>query len=91
MTGAAGVWLTVRAHLWNFPVGIANNVFFLVLFWSARLYADAALQIVYLVLGAFGWWEWLHGGERRGRRVMAHASPRLLVALLVLASRRPGC
>jgi nicotinamide mononucleotide transporter len=84
VTGAVGVWLTVRAHVWNFPVGIANNVFFLVLFWSARLYADATLQIVYLVLGAVGWWEWLHGGERRGRRVMGHASPRLLAALLLL-------
>jgi nicotinamide mononucleotide transporter len=84
VTGAAGVWLTVRAHLWNFPVGIANNVFFLVLFWSARLYADAALQIVYLVLGVLGWWEWLHGGERRGRRAMAHASPALLAVLTAL-------
>lgn len=86
VTGAAGVWLTVRFHIANFPVGIANNVFFLVLFWSARLYADASLQIVYLVLGFLGWWEWLHGGERRGRRVMGRAPARLigLLALLVV-------
>ncbi len=81
VTGAVGVGLTVRAHVGNFPVGIANNVFFLVLFWTARLYADAALQIVYLVLGVAGWWEWLHGGERRSHRVVANASPRLLLAL----------
>jgi nicotinamide mononucleotide transporter len=83
-TGALGVWLTVRFNIWNFPIGIANNVFFLVLFWSARLYADSSLQIVYLVLGFLGWWEWLHGGERRGRRAMAHASRLLTGSLLVL-------
>jgi nicotinamide mononucleotide transporter len=83
-TGALGVWLTVRFNIWNFPVGIANNVFFLVLFWTARLYADASLQVVYLVLGFMGWWEWLHGGERRGRREMGHASIRHVGALLAL-------
>ncbi|MBR7838357.1 nicotinamide mononucleotide transporter [Actinospica durhamensis] len=84
VTGAACVWLTVRFHIANFPIGIANNVFFLVLFWTARLYADASLQIVYLALGFLGWWEWLHGGERRGRRMMGRASGRLVGTLLLL-------
>ena len=83
-TGAVGVWLTVRFNIWNFPIGIANNVFFLVLFWTARLYADASLQIVYLVLGFMGWWEWLHGGEQRHKRVMGFAPGRLVGALVVL-------
>jgi nicotinamide mononucleotide transporter len=83
-TGAVGVWLTVRFSIWNFPIGIANNVFFLVLFWTARLYADASLQIVYLVLGFMGWWEWQHGGQQRDKRVMGHASGRLVSALLAL-------
>lgn len=88
-TGAVCVWLTVRFNIWNFPIGIANNVFFLVLFWTARLYADAALQIVYLGFGVLGWWEWLHGGESRSRRVMGHASVRsvgLLAFLIVPAT-----
>ncbi|HEV2343893.1 MAG TPA: nicotinamide riboside transporter PnuC [Actinocrinis sp.] len=85
VTGAVGVWLTVRANIWNFPVGLANNLFFLVLFWAARLYADAALQIVYLGFGVFGWWEWLHGGERWSRRVMARARPWVVWTLAGLA------
>jgi nicotinamide mononucleotide transporter len=84
VTGAACVWLCVRANVWNFPVGIANNAFFLVLFWSARLYADAALQIVYLALAGYGWWQWLRGGERRTRRRMGHATARTVLVLLAL-------
>ena len=37
VTGAWCVWLTVRAHIWNFPVGLANDAFFLVLFLAAGL------------------------------------------------------
>src|SRR6186713_3343946 len=65
VTGAGCVYLVVREHILNFPLGIANNVFFLVLFGSARLYGDAGLQVVYVLLGVHGWYEWLHGGEDR--------------------------
>lgn len=52
ITGAACVYLTLRENIWNFPLGLANNLFFLVLFLHGRLFGDAGLQIVYLILGA---------------------------------------
>ena len=61
-TGAVCVWLVARQHIANWPVGIANNVFFIVLFVQAGLYADAGLQIVFIALAAYGWWTWSHGG-----------------------------
>jgi nicotinamide mononucleotide transporter len=36
VTGAACVYLVVRQNVWNFPLGIANNIFFLILFVNAR-------------------------------------------------------
>ncbi|HVG43708.1 MAG TPA: nicotinamide riboside transporter PnuC [Longimicrobium sp.] len=64
VTGAVCVWLTVRESVWNVPLGLANVATFCVLFFGARLYADAGLQVVYFVLGLAGWHLWLHGGER---------------------------
>ncbi|MEU8776005.1 nicotinamide riboside transporter PnuC [Streptomyces sp. NPDC048606] len=61
-TGAVCVWLVARQHIANWPIGIANNVFFIVLFTQAGLYADAGLQIVFIALAAYGWWSWTHGG-----------------------------
>ena len=58
VTGIACVALAVAQRIETFPVGIANNVFFIVLFADARLYADMALQVVYIVLGVMGWWVW---------------------------------
>lgn len=64
VTGAVCVWLTVRESVWNFPVSLANVSLFCVLFFGARLYADAGLQVVYFALALIGWHLWLHGGER---------------------------
>ena len=65
MTGGICVWLVVREHLWNWPIGIANNIVFFFLFLHGRLFADMSLQIVYLGLGVYGWLNWLFGGEKR--------------------------
>lgn len=65
-TGGVCVWLVVREHIWNWPLGIANNLVFFVLFLHGRLFEDMGLQVVYLGLGIYGWWNWLHGGRDRG-------------------------
>ena len=63
VSGALCVWLVAIQNVWNWPIGIANNVTFLILFWTSGLYADSALQLVYLGLGVYGWWAWLRGGD----------------------------
>jgi nicotinamide riboside transporter PnuC len=68
VTGAACVYLVVRQNVWNFPIGIANNIFFLILFVSAKLYGDAGLQLIYVALGFQGWYYWLYGGKTAKRR-----------------------
>jgi nicotinamide mononucleotide transporter len=72
VTGAWCVWLTVKQNIWNWPIGIANNLFFINQFWHARLYADMSLQIIYIVLGAIGWYWWLHGGRNRSILLVSH-------------------
>jgi len=86
VTGAACVWLTVLARISNFPVGIANSAFFLVLFLSARLFADSGPQVVYIVLGFVGWWQWLHGGRERSRLTVARSGWPLLACCVVFAA-----
>ena len=63
ISGALCVWLTVREHVWNWPIGIINSAFFTYLFLRSHLYADMSLQVVYIVLGFLGWYWWLYGGK----------------------------
>lgn len=73
VTGAVCVWLTVRANVWNFPIGMINVATYGVVFFRARLYGDASLQGIYFVLGALGWAMWL-------RRESAGGAPALRIA-----------
>lgn len=79
ITGGVCVALTVRRSVANFPVGIANSVFFLVLFASAQLWADSGLQVLYVVLGFVGWWQWLYGNTRRTPLVVRSAGRQELI------------
>jgi len=84
VTGAWCVWLTVKEHVWNWPIGIANSVFFLILFWQSSLFADAALQIVYMILGFLGWYWWLKGGEQKTELHISRATTKEWMGLFIL-------
>mgnify|MGYP002683200193 CR=1 FL=1 len=65
ITGAWCVWLTVQEHIWNWPIGLLNAAFSCFVYFESRLFADATLQVVYFVLGIFGWYA---GGIRPRRK-----------------------
>jgi nicotinamide mononucleotide transporter len=66
VTGALCVWAVTRAWTWNWPVGILNNLAFIVLFVGAGLYADTALKVVFVIIGIYGWIMWTRGRNRGG-------------------------
>lgn len=84
VTGAICVYLVVKENIWNYPIGIANNIFFLILFAQSRLFGDAGLQIVYLALGIHGWYNWLFGGKNRSSLQIGRATSQLLIVTLLL-------
>ncbi len=88
VSGAICVWLTVKENIWNFPIGLLNTATFSVVFFEARLYGDASLQVVYFVLGLIGWYLWLYGGDHRTALKVnwASAVERGTVALAVVVS-----
>ena len=93
VSGALCVWLVARQHVANWAIGIANAVFFLLLFAEYGLYADSGLQVVYVGLGAYGWWAWLHGGADRTDLEVNRTTPRqwaAVAAFVVLATAGLG-
>lgn len=57
-TGLLCVALTVRGSIWNFPAGILNSLILGLVFLQQRLFSDASLQIVFIVLSLQGWVLW---------------------------------
>ena len=63
VTGIICVWLTVHKNIWNFPIGILNSALLGLLFFDGRLFADAGLQLIFIVLALMGWWQWLRAKQ----------------------------
>lgn len=83
-----GLWSVVcyvRESVWSWPTGLINVALSIVLYWNGKLYAESALQVIYVVLQCYGWWLWLRGGERRTGVVITRTSTRLWLVLAALA------
>ena len=62
-TGITCVWLAARANIWNFHFGVANGGILGLVFFQQRLFADASLQVVFIVLNVRGLLAWRAGQQ----------------------------
>lgn len=86
LLGLVNLWLTIKERILAWPVGVAMVSLYIGIFASVRLYADAGLQCVFLLLQFYGWYQWLHGGRDHGRLTVHRTSPALLSALLLIGA-----
>lgn len=66
ITTALGIWLTTKRLLICWPVVLAADILYLVVFYRARLLSDALLQIFFIVFTLYGWWHWWRGVREEG-------------------------
>jgi nicotinamide mononucleotide transporter len=80
--GVVSVFLSVKENIWSWPTAIVNVGLYIVIFFESKLYADTGLQVIYVVLNAYGWYHWLYGGKNRTELPVSRTSAKL-GALLV--------
>lgn len=61
VTGAACVYGVAKQKLWNWPIGILNNIAFIILFLGAGLYGETVLQVIFAAVAVYGWYNWIRG------------------------------
>jgi nicotinamide mononucleotide transporter len=66
ITTVAGIWLTTRRALLCWPIVLAADVIYLIVFYRARLLSDALLQIFFLAFTLYGWLHWWRGVREEG-------------------------
>lgn len=54
----AAVALAVRPYALNWPVAMIGTAMYFLIFRNVKLYSDMLLQLVFLGLQIFGWWQW---------------------------------
>ncbi len=66
LTTWVGIWLTTRRLLICWPIVLAADIFYLVVFYQSRLYSDALLQVFFIAFTVYGWWHWWRGVREEG-------------------------
>lgn len=67
LLGILSVWYARKEKILVFPFGIANVSIYIYICFVARLYANAGINIVYLISNLFGWYMW--SGKSNNQRL----------------------
>ena len=83
--GSPTTWLEVAAFvlaLWmvvcnmrvdplGWPLAIVSSLLYALLFAHSKLYGEASLQLFFVAVSGWGWWQWLRGRGSDGTALIA--------------------
>lgn len=75
LLGVINVTLVVRRSIWNYPFGLVMVVLYARIFFDAKLYSDALLQIFFFAVQLYGWWAWQRSSAVAGAIVVERLTP----------------
>ncbi|MEM9303768.1 MAG: nicotinamide riboside transporter PnuC [Pseudomonadota bacterium] len=58
--------LAVRENIWCWACAFGSTAIYIGLFYEVALLQESLLNVFYLVMAVYGWWQWRHGGGDRG-------------------------
>lgn len=64
------LWMVVcnmRVHPLAWPLAMLSSALYAVLFLHYKLYGEASLQLLFITLAGWGWWQWLRGQGTDGQ------------------------
>ncbi len=88
VAGIIAVWLSAKANIWSWPIGIINVILSFFLFYQVQLYPDMFLQVFFFATNLLGWWRWANpkpGEEdRKNELKVSWMSTRQVMATLII-------
>jgi len=85
----AMVGCNIRVNPIAWPLAIGASLIYCIVFADSRLYGEAGLQIFFVVVALWGWWQWLRGRGADGAvlrvRALSARGCWLLLAAVLLA------
>ena len=84
-TGTLSIALLIKQNIWTWPVGIAYTLASLYIFFTAKLYADFALHVFFLIMSSYGWYYWLQGKNKFDTKLsVSRESRKVLVYSIII-------
>ncbi len=84
--GVMQVLLAKANKVWLYPTGIISVLLSIYIFFYSKLYAEALLNVYYLVMSIYGWWYWVYNRDKKPLPVTyAGKKDWLITSVIVLA------
>lgn len=80
LLGILSVWYARKEKILVFPFGIANVSIYIYICFVARLYANAGINIVYLISNIFGWYMWSGRGGNQKLEITRNTSKQNIIS-----------
>lgn len=84
LLGIAYLILAMRENILCWYAAFASTAIFLWVFWDVSLYMESALQVFYLVMAVYGWYQWR--GGNKSDETLAISTWSLTTHIIVIAS-----
>lgn len=63
ISAIAYLLLAVKENVWCWLFAMISTVIYTALFWNVSLLMDSALNVYYIAMAVFGWYQWTHGSH----------------------------
>jgi len=85
--GFAYIFYSIRQNILTWPVGLLTSALYVWVFLTSKLYADMGLQLYYVVVSIYGWYEWLSGkqGDKKEGLKVSRIKLRLGIYLTIVS------
>ncbi len=73
------IWMVgceMRVHPLAWPLAMLSSLAYALLFADSKLYGEASLQLFFVAMSLWGWWQWLRGRGDDGGELVVHALSR---------------
>lgn len=83
ISGILCVYLAARNNIWSWPLAIISVSIYIIIFYDAKLYADAGLQVYFLITNIYGWYFWSRKSEKDEKVPVSFASGKSIILSLI--------
>ena len=66
----------MRVHPLAWPLAMLSSLMYALLFVDSKLYGEASLQVFFVAMSLWGWWQWLRGRGADGAALVVHTLSR---------------
>jgi nicotinamide mononucleotide transporter len=88
LLAVAYLLLAVRENIWCWYCAFASTAIYTVLFWDVSLLMESALNVYYMGMAVFGWYQWTRGhaaGDGAATGVTVHSLSRNQHLIIIVA------